>query len=242
MKKEIDGVVYDVPQHMAVIMDGNGRWAKKRLMPRVMGHRAGAKTLERCCEEVWDLGVKYFTVYAFSTENWKRSADEVAGIMDLFRTYMKDLAERGIKNNMRIRIIGDKTAIPQDIQDMIRNIEEKTAPMTGLQFNIAINYGGRDEIRRMAAKIAGRVKAGEITEEDITEEYISGNLDTWDIPDPDLLIRTSGEERISNYLLWQLAYAEFYFTDVLWPDMNRNEFIKAIKYYSDRDRRYGGAK
>ena len=242
MKKEIDGTVYDVPQHMAVIMDGNGRWAKKRLMPRVMGHRAGAKTLEQACEDVWNLGVKYFTVYAFSTENWKRSEEEVSGIMDLFRTYLRDLVGKCIKNNMRVRFIGDRSMLAQDIQDLMKNVEHETEALSGLQFIIAINYGGRDELRRTMTKLADKVKAGELEPGDITEDMISRNLDTCDIPDPDLLVRTSGEERISNYLLWQLAYSEFYFTDVLWPDMNRKQFIEAIKYYSNRDRRYGGAK
>ncbi len=242
MQREIDGVMYEIPTHMAVIMDGNGRWAKKRLMPRMLGHRQGAKTLEKACEEVWDLGVKYFTVYAFSTENWKRSQEEVAGIQDLLRTYLKDLKARCNKNNMRMRFIGDITALDQDIQEKIQDLEENTTQNDGLQFTVAWNYGGRDELRRMTVKLAERVKNGEIDTSDITEELISQTLDTRDLPDPDLLIRTSGEERISNYLLWQLAYAEFYFTDVLWPDMDRKQFIEAIKYYSSRDRRFGGAK
>ncbi|MBR3539447.1 MAG: isoprenyl transferase [Eubacterium sp.] len=242
MQREIDGVMYEVPTHMAVIMDGNGRWAKKRMMPRMLGHRQGAKVLEQSCEDVWNLGVKYFTVYAFSTENWKRSQEEIAGIMDLLRTYLKDLAKKCNKNNMRMRFIGDRSVLDQDIQDKMREVEEESAQNDGLQFTVALNYGGRDELRRMTMKLAEQVKKGELDASEITEELISRNLDTCELPDPDLLVRTSGEERISNYLLWQLAYAEFYFTDVLWPDMNRKQFIEAIKYYSGRDRRYGGAK
>ena len=242
MQGVIDGVTYEIPTHVAVIMDGNGRWAKKRMMPRMLGHRQGAKVLEQSCEDVWNLGVKYFTVYAFSTEYWKRSQEEIAGIMDLLRTYLKDLAKKCNKNNMRMRFIGDRSVLDQDIQDKMREVEEESAQNDGLQFKVALNYGGRDELRRMTAKLAERVKKGELEASEITEELISENLDTCELPDPDLLVRTSGEERISNYLLWQLAYAEFYFTDVLWPDMDRKQFIEAIRYYSSRDRRYGGAK
>jgi len=238
----IDGVTYEIPNHVAVIMDGNGRWAKKRLMPRGFGHRQGGKALEQACEDIWHLGVKYFTVYAFSTENWKRSVEEVTGIMNILRNYLKTAAERCNRENMRMRVIGDRHVLDEDIQSEIHRVEEATKQNTGLQFTVAINYGGRDEIRRAMASIAKEVEEGKLSSADISDEVIAKHLDTWELPDPDLLIRTSGEERISNFLLWQLAYAEFYFTDVLWPDFDRDCFIDAIKYYNSRDRRYGGVK
>ncbi len=242
MQGIIDGVTYEIPQHIAVIMDGNGRWAKKRFLPRLMGHRQGAKTLEQACEDVWNMGVKYFTVYAFSTENWKRSREEVEGIMNLLRTYLKDLEKRCNKNNMRMRFIGDLSVMDEDIRLAMDRVQNATMQNDGLQFTVAVNYGGRDEIRRMTVDLAGKVAAGKLRPEEITEKLISENLDTRELPDPDLLVRTSGEERISNYLLWQLAYSEFYFTDVLWPDMDREQFLKAIQYYNGRDRRFGGVK
>lgn len=242
MQGVIDGETYEIPQHVAVIMDGNGRWAKKHLLPRVMGHRQGGKALERACEDIWHLGVKYFTVYAFSTENWKRSEEEVTGIMNILRNYLATAAERCNRENMRMRVIGDRTVLDQDIQSEILRVEKATEQNTGLQFNVAINYGGRDEIRRAVAKCAKEVEEGTLRPEEITEETISRHLDTADMPDPDLLIRTSGEERISNFLLWQLAYSEFYFTDVLWPDFKREHFIEAIRYFNQRDRRFGGRK
>lgn len=231
-----------IPQHVAIIMDGNGRWAKKKLMPRNFGHKAGAKVVEQMCEDAWNLGVKYLTVYAFSTENWKRSVEEVTGIMNLLRSYLKDCIERASKNNMRVRVIGDRTALDADIVEQIDELEKKTAIYDGLQFTIALNYGGRDEIRRAVAKISGDVKEGKLSSEDIDEKLISSYLDTNDIPDPDLMIRTSGELRLSNYLIWQLAYSEFYFTDVLWPDFTVEDLKEAIRYYNGRDRRYGGVK
>jgi undecaprenyl diphosphate synthase len=242
MKKEIDGETYEVPRHIAVILDGNGRWAKKRLMPRNFGHKAGAKAVEQACEDVWNLGIEYFTVYAFSTENWKRSVEEVTGIMNLLRDYLVDSIERSCRNNMKVHIIGDRTRLAPDINDAIDKLEDATKDNTGLKFTIALNYGGRDEIKRAVQAIAGEVKSGTVDIKDITEDMISSHLDTRDLPDPDLMIRTSGEIRTSNFLPWQLAYSEFYFTDVLWPDMKREDFIDAIRYYNGRERRFGGVK
>ncbi len=242
MKKEIDGEIFEVPRHVAVILDGNGRWAKKRLMPRNFGHKAGAKTLEDACEIVYDLGIEYFTVYAFSTENWKRSVEEVSGIMNLLRDYLVNSIERADKNNMKISVIGDRTRLADDIKDAILRLEEATKNNTGLKFTIALNYGGRDELTRATKDIAKEVAEGKLSIDDITEDVISSHLDTRELPDPDLLIRTSGEIRTSNFLPWQIAYSEFYFTDVLWPDMNRDNFIDAIRYYNGRERRFGGVK
>ena len=238
--EEADISELKIPEHVAIIMDGNGRWAKKRLLPRNMGHRAGAKTMEDICEDAWDLGIKYLTLYAFSTENWKRSEEEVTGIMNLLRTYLVDCIERSAKNNMRVRIIGDRTALAEDIQEKIRVLEEASAGYTGLNLTIAINYGGRDELRRALGKMVDEAAKGGLVPGDITEDYISSRLDTSELPDPDLLIRTSGEMRTSNFLIWQLAYTEFYFTDCLWPDFDKKELIKAVRYYNGRDRRYGG--
>ena len=229
-----------IPQHVAVILDGNGRWAKQRHMPRTYGHKVGSKVVEDMLTVVDDLGVKYFTVYAFSTENWKRSTEEVSTLMTILRTYLKDCVKKSMKNNVRCRVIGRREELSADIIESIENLEEKTKNNTGLQFTIAINYGGRDEITRAVKKLATKVLNHELAPEDITEEMISKNLDTWELPDPDLLIRTSGEQRLSNYLPWQLAYTEFYFTDVPWPDFNKEELIRAFEKYNKRERRYGG--
>ena len=242
MERIIDGEKLNVPEHIAVIMDGNGRWAKKRFMPRGFGHKAGADALEQALEDADELGIKYLTVYAFSTENWKRSVEEVTGLMNLFRKFLESAIPKSNKNNVRVRVLGERSKLAPDMIKAIENLEESTKNNTGLQFNVALNYGGRDEIARAIKKIAEEVKDGKLSPEDITEEVISSHLDTWEIPDPDLLIRTSGEERISNFLPWQLAYSEFYFTDTLWPDFNRNSFIEAIRHYTKRDRRYGGVK
>ena len=211
-------------------------------MPRTYGHMQGSKVVEDMLYVADDLGVKYFTVYAFSTENWKRSTDEVSTLMNILRKYLKDCVKKSMKNNVRCRVIGRKEELSADIIESINNLEEKTKNNTGLNFTIAINYGGRDEIVRAVQKIADKVKAGEIAPGDIDESMISSNLDTAELPDPDLLIRTSGEQRLSNYLPWQLAYTEFYFTDVYWPDFNREELIKACEKYNKRERRYGGVK
>lgn len=231
-----------VPQHIAIILDGNGRWAKKRGLPRNMGHTEGSKNVESTCEIASDLGVKYLTVYAFSTENWKRPDSEVKALMNLLRAYMKKCLKMAEKHRMRVRIIGDKSMLDEDIRQGIAELEEATKDNDGLRFQIALNYGSRDEILRGVKKLCEDYKDGTIVSENIDEALFESYLDTKGIPDPDLLIRTSGEQRLSNYLLWQLAYAEFYFTDVLWPDFTKEELIKAIEYYNSRDRRFGGVK
>ncbi|MBR3580583.1 MAG: isoprenyl transferase [Lachnospiraceae bacterium] len=223
-------------------MDGNGRWAKKRLLPRAMGHSAGAKNVEPICKAAWDLGVKYLTVYAFSTENWTRSDDEVSTLMKLLKQYLEGCKEKCLKNNMRVRVIGDVSKLSKDLQESIKRLEDYSKDFDGLQFQVALNYGGRDDIVRAVKKIAEKARTGEMNPDDITDDVISSNLDTADIPDPDLLIRTSGELRISNFMLWQMAYTEMYFTDVYWPDFDKKELEKALDYYANRDRRFGGRK
>lgn len=230
-----------VPNHIAIILDGNGRWAKKRGMPRSYGHVKGCENLEDICEVAKELGVKYLTVYAFSTENWKRSKEEVDGLMKLFRNYLKKCIKISQKNNMRVKVIGDVSAFEPDIQESIVKLENFSKDFTELHFQIALNYGSRDEITRAVNRMLEDQKAGKL-ETPVEEETISNYLDTAGIPDPDLMIRTSGELRLSNYLLWQLAYTEFYFTDVPWPDFKRDELVKAIEKYNERDRRYGGVK
>lgn len=229
----------NIPRHVAIILDGNGRWAKSKGMPRNYGHAQGSKTVEKICEEAWRMGIKYLTVYAFSTENWNRPKDEVDALMKLLRNYMKTCLKTAEKNDMKIRVIGDKTRLAQDIQDRINELEAATVNNGGLNFQIAINYGSRDEILRAVRRIAQDAASGILDPKSVDEPCFESYLDTHDIPDPDLLIRTSGEERLSNYLLWQLAYSEFYFTDVLWPDFSKEELWKAIEQYNARDRRYG---
>ena len=228
-----------IPAHVAIILDGNGRWAKAKGMPRNYGHAQGAKTVEIICEEAYNMGIQYLTVYAFSTENWNRPKDEVDALMKLLRNYMKNCLKRAKKNNMCVRVIGDKTRLDQDIREQIEQLEEATKDNTGLHFQIALNYGGRDELCRCMQKLAKEVESGTLHAEDITEDMISGKLDTNGLPDPDLLVRTCGEQRISNFLLWQLAYTEFYVTPVAWPDFSKEELRKAIEAYNKRDRRYG---
>lgn len=232
----------NIPKHIAVILDGNGRWAKSKGLPRKMGHVQGAKNVEDMIYIVGEMGVQYFTVYAFSTENWKRSEEEVSALMDLLRKYLLTGFRKAAKNNVKFRVIGDKTGLAPDIQQTIAELEEDSKDNTGLFIQIAINYGGRDEMIRMMQKTAQNVKEGKVLPEEITEQYVSDHLDTAGVPDPDLLIRTSGEQRISNFLLWQLAYTEFYFTDVPWPDFDKKELEKAIEAYNNRDRRFGNAK
>ena len=231
-----------IPNHVAIILDGNGRWAKKKGMPRTYGHVKGCENLEKICSVAKELGVKYLTVYAFSTENWKRSKEEVDALMKLFRNYMKKCIKISRDNKMQVRVIGDPTAFDPDLQEKIKELEEYSSQYDGLYFQIALNYGSRDEIKRAVQKMAEDVKAEKLNPEEISEQTISDYLDTKGLPDPDLLIRTSGEERLSNFLMWQLAYTEFYFTDVAWPDFNKAEFEKAIAKYNQRDRRFGGVK
>lgn len=229
-----------IPQHIAIIMDGNGRWAKKRGLPRNVGHSQGSKTVRKICEAAWNFGVKYLTIYAFSTENWSRPQDEIDALMKLLRGFLKDAEKQCAENNMRVRIIGDISVLPEDMVTSINHLEEVSAVNTGLQFQIALNYGGRDEVLRAVKKAAAKLTEAGKTVEDMTEEDISNSLDTAEIPDPDLIIRTSGEQRLSNFLMWQSTYSEFYFTDVLWPDFDKKALEAAILYYGSRDRRFGG--
>lgn len=232
----------NIPAHVAIILDGNGRWAKQKGMPRNYGHMQGAKAVEDILVDARDLGIKYLTVYAFSTENWNRPEAEVSALMTILRNYLKTSIKKSMKNNVRCRVIGERSKLSDDIQAAIGELEDATAGNTGLTFTIAINYGSRDEIRRAAKKIAYKAVSGEISPDDITEEMISKNLDTDFLPDPDLLIRTCNEQRISNFLLWQCAYTEFYYTPVAWPDFNKAELIKAVESYSTRNRKFGGLK
>lgn len=231
-----------IPQHVAIILDGNGRWAKSKGMPRNYGHSRGAKNLEVICEDAYNIGIKYLTVYLFSTENWKRSREEVDGLMRLFRSYTKTCVKTARKNNMKVRVLGDPTALDQDLQDSLRELVETSKDNTGLNFQIAINYGSRDEIVRAIRRVSEDCVEGKLKPEEITEELFSGYLDTKEVPDPDLLIRTSGELRLSNYLMWQLAYSEFYFTEVPWPAFTREHLWQAIEKYNKRERRFGGVK
>ena len=229
-----------IPVHVAIIMDGNGRWAKKRGLPRTAGHAQGARVVEQILEDADHMGIRYLTVYAFSTENWSRPDSEVKALMNLLRTYMKTSLAKCARNNVRIRVIGDKRRLDSDLQASIANLEKETASNTGIGFQIAINYGSRDEIIRAVRKASQKVKDSELNPEDITEDMISDELDTAGIPDPDLLIRTGGEQRISNFLLWQTAYSELYFCDAAWPDFNKAELEKAVDAFNNRERRYGG--
>lgn len=230
----------NVPQHIAIILDGNGRWAKAKGMPRNYGHAQGSKNVERICEEAWRMGIKYLTVYAFSTENWSRPDSEVAALMKLLRNYMKTCLKTAAKNDMKIHVIGDIEPLDEDIKSRIRELEEATVNNGGLNFTIALNYGSRDEMVRAARRMAQDCADGKLDAAQIDETVFSSYLDTHGIPDPDLMIRTSGEQRLSNYLLWQLAYAEFYFTDVPWPDFTKEELVKAVEEYNHRHRRFGG--
>lgn len=229
----------NVPQHIAIILDGNGRWAKAKGMPRNYGHAQGSKNVEKICEEAWRMGIKYLTVYAFSTENWSRPENEVAALMKLLRNYMKTCLKTAAKNDMKIRVIGDIEPLDDDIKSRIRELEAATTDNGGLNFTIALNYGSRDELTRAAQKMAKDCAEGKIKAEEIDESVFETYLDTHGIPDPDMMIRTSGEQRLSNYLLWQLAYSEFYFTDVPWPDFTKEELVKAIEEYNHRHRRFG---
>ncbi len=231
-----------IPQHIAIIMDGNGRWAKQKKMPRNYGHMQGSKRVEDICRAAHELGVKYLTIYAFSTENWSRPADEVKALMKILRDYLKESVKKASENNMRVRVIGDRERLDEDIRASIEHLEEVSAGNTGLNFQIALNYGGRDEMLRAIRRIATECKDGQLSVEDIDERLFASYLDTSDIPEPDFMIRTSGEQRLSNFLLWQTAYSEFYFPEVLWPDFDKKELKKAIEEYTKRDRRFGGIK
>ena len=229
-----------IPQHIAIILDGNGRWAKAKGMPRNYGHTAGARNVETVCQAAHDLGVKYVTMYAFSTENWNRPEGEVEALMKLLESYLKNCIKTADKNNMRVRVIGDTTRLSERFQERIRELEAASAKNDGLNLQIAINYGSRDEMTRAMRRMSEDVAAGKRKPEEITESVFEEYLDTAGIPDPDLLIRTSGELRLSNFLLWQLAYSEFYFTDVPWPDFHKEELERAIEAYNKRDRRFCG--
>ncbi len=230
----------NVPEHIAIILDGNGRWAKSKGMPRTYGHTIGAKNVETISRVAYNMGVKYLTMYAFSTENWSRPDDEVSALMKLLSEYIKTCMRTAKKDNLRVRFIGDRSRLDSSLQEAIIKLEEYSSQFTGLTLTIAINYGSRDEMIRATRQIAEEVEKGTMAPSAITEEVFSSYLDTADIPDPDLMIRTSGEQRLSNYLLWQLAYAEFYFTPVPWPEFNEAELKKAIEEYNKRNRRFGG--
>ncbi|MCI9329046.1 isoprenyl transferase [Schaedlerella sp.] len=232
----------NVPKHVAIILDGNGRWARSKGMPRNYGHAQGSKNVERICEEAWRMGIKYLTVYAFSTENWQRPKSEVDALMKLLRNYMKTCLKTAEKNDMKIRVIGDIHPLDEDIKKRILELEEASRNNGGLNFTIALNYGSRDEMIRAVKRLAQDCVDQKVKPEDIDEKLYAAYLDTRELPDPDLLIRTSGELRLSNYLLWQLAYSEFYFTDVPWPDFTKEELIRAIEHYNSRERRFGGIK
>ena len=229
-----------IPEHVAIILDGNGRWAKSKGLPRNAGHTAGAKNVETVCQAADELGIKYLTLYAFSTENWNRPDAEVEALMNLLESYLKNCIKTASKNNMRVRVIGEIGRLSEKFQNRIKELEEASARNTGLNLTIAINYGSRDEMIRAMKNMMQDEKDGKISLEDVTAERFSTYLDTKELPDPDLLIRTSGEQRLSNYLLWQLAYSEFYFTDVPWPDFNKEELEKAVEAYQKRNRRFGG--
>ena len=228
-----------IPRHIGIILDGNGRWAKKRMLPRSQGHAQGAATAQKIVRACRDRGIEAVTLYVFSTENWKRPADEVDGIMNLLRRYLDD-AESYRSENIRVRVIGDRSRLAPDICDKIAKLEHESENCDGMQLNFALNYGGREEITRAARSLAALVEAGKLHAEDITEQSLAASLDTAGQPDVDLMIRPSGEERLSNFLLWQCAYAEFVFQDVLWPDYTERDLDEALKIYSGRSRRFGG--
>ncbi|MBR1539976.1 MAG: isoprenyl transferase [Clostridia bacterium] len=230
----------NLPKHIAIIMDGNRRWAKKRLLPVQAGHKEGAKTLEKMVRYANKIGIQYFTVYAFSTENWKRSEEEVDALMNLLKNYLEDYSKRADSENIKVKIWGDTSALREDLQKSILDCEERTKNNTGVHFNICLNYGGRDEIINATKKIAEQVKSQKLNAEDITEETISNALYSAGCPDPDLMIRTSGELRTSGFLLWQLSYTEFVFLDKYWPDFNEKDLDNCIEIYQNRNRKFGG--
>lgn len=229
-----------IPEHVAIILDGNGRWAKRRGMPRNYGHTVGAKNVETVCQAADELGIKYLTLYAFSTENWNRPQAEVDALMKLLESYLKNCIKTADRNHMRVRVIGDIGRLSDAFQKKIQKLEEASARNSGLNLTIAINYGSRDEMLRAVRRMVEEGRSGKLDASDIDEACFASYLDTRGLPDPDLLIRTSGEQRLSNYLLWQLAYSEFYFTETAWPDFHKEELVEAIEAYNRRDRRFGG--
>ena len=234
-------IVGETPAHVAIIMDGNGRWASSRGWPRLVGHRRGAERVRSIVEAAPDLGIRYLTLYAFSTENWKRSTEEVIGLMSIFARYIQSEAERLSLEGVRLRFIGGRDRLDKKLRKLMNGIEERTSGNDRLHLTVAINYGGRDELARAARRLAEDVATGRIAAADVDEDALEERLDTADLPDPDLVIRTSGEMRISNYLLWQSAYAEYHFTDTLWPDFTADELATILSRYQSRERRYGGA-
>lgn len=230
----------EVPKHIGIIMDGNGRWAKKKMLPRVLGHRQGAKTLDKLLNDARGMGIEHITVYAFSTENWSRAEDEVKGIMGILREYINKYFRDYANSDFRVDSIGDLSKLAPDLQEDIAKLKEASKDKTGIHLTIAMNYGGRDEIKRAVQKIAQEVKEGKLDPKDITEDIISNHLDSAGTPDPELIIRTSGELRTSNFLMWQSAYSEYYITDKLWPDFTIDDLKEAISSYQGRDRRFGG--
>lgn len=246
-KKEIKNDNFEldmnrIPKHIAIIMDGNGRWAKAKNLPRSMGHKAGVETIRRIIKEADKLGVKYMTFYAFSTENWKRPKDEVDALMKLLVQYLRQELEELHRNSVVIRVLGDISRLPDECVKEIERSKEKTKNNTGIVMNFALNYGGRDEIIRATKFIAESVKKGELNPEDITKEVIESYLYTHDMPDPDIIIRPSGEQRLSNFLLWQCAYSEFWYSNINWPDFKEKDLRKAIFDFQNRERRFGGLK
>jgi len=229
----------NLPKHIAIIMDGNRRWAKERGKPASFGHKEGAKTLEKIVRYANKIGIEYITVYAFSTENWKRTEEEVKALMFLFQSYLNDYAKRADSENIKVQFLGDRTALSQAMQKSMKECTERTQNNTGVTFNIALNYGGRDEIINAIKNICAKVKTESLNIEDIDENIVAQNLYTKDMPDPDLLIRTSGEQRLSNFLPWQLVYSEFLFVDKKWPDFSEDDLDEAIKVYQKRTRKFG---
>lgn len=238
-KRDASPALKTVPRHIAIIMDGNGRWAKKRFMPRVEGHRNGAKTVRMVVEECRKLGVKHLTLFAFSTENWRRPEEEVGGLMRLFVQHLESELELLLKNGIRLRAMGDRSRLPVAVRELLERNEERTKDLTGMDLILAVSYGGRDELVQAFRKLGKAVKAGELDPESVTEELVSRSLYLPDVPDPDLLIRTSDETRISNFLLWQLAYAEIVVSPELWPDFSRDEFYRCLHVFAGRNRRFG---
>ncbi|WP_270839308.1 isoprenyl transferase [Peptacetobacter hiranonis] len=240
LKYDID--LENMPTHIAIIMDGNGRWAKSRFLPRTAGHKAGVETIRKVVKEADRLGIQYLTLYAFSTENWKRPKLEVDALMNLLVTYLRNEIDELHKNNVKLTAVGDFEKLPEACVKELHSAMDKTKDNTGVHLNLALNYGGRNDIREAVVEIAKEYKEGKISLEDITEERIKKHLSTGEIPDPDLVIRTSGEQRLSNFLLWDIAYSEFYYTDIHWPDFDGEALEKAIYAYQKRDRRFGGVK